>query len=166
MNDKNYNIEDLKMRKAVGIILIRDDGFVWTGKRKISPGVRDGEKNLWQMPQGGIDEGERPIEAAFRELEEETGTRSAVVLFEFENWLEYRLPNELIGKVLKGFKGQEQKWFLMRFLGEDSDVNIDTDEPEFSAWKWIAPADLPEAIVSFKRDVYRSVLAAFKEYLP
>ena len=104
MNYSDAQIENLKMRKAVGIILIRNDGFVWTGKRKLGPGVRPGEYNLWQMPQGGIDEGEKPKDAAFRELEEETGSKSAEILFEFEDWLEYRLPSELIGKVLKGFK--------------------------------------------------------------
>ena len=161
MNDKNYNIEDLKMRKAVGIILIRDDGFVWTGKRKISPGVRDGEKNLWQMPQGGIDEGERPIEAAFRELEEETGTRSAVVLFEFENWLEYRLPNELIGKVLKGFKGQEQKWFLMKFNGSDSEFNLNNHTPEFDEWCWRDLKTMPDLVVDFKRPLYLQLVNIF-----
>ena len=91
MKSQNHEINNLKIRKAVGIILIRKDGFVWTGKRKLGPGVRFGEKKLWQKPQGGIDNGEKPIEAAFRELEEETGSKSAKLLFESEDWLEYKL---------------------------------------------------------------------------
>ena len=155
MNYSDAQIENLKMRKAVGIILIRNDGFVWTGKRKLGPGVRPGEYNLWQMPQGGIDEGEKPKDAAFRELEEETGSKSAEILFEFEDWLEYRLPSELIGKVLKGFKGQKQKWFLMKFTGNDKEININTKNPEFLDWKWIDPNDLPNVAVNFKIEIYK-----------
>ena len=121
MNNTEKIKNKLKMRKAVGIILMRDDGLVWTGKRRDGPGVRSGEKKLWQMPQGGIDHGEKPIDAAYRELEEETGTKSAKILFEHESWFEYELPNELIGKVISGFKGQRQKWFLMKFTGNDSE---------------------------------------------
>ena len=110
--------ENLGLRKAVGIILARDDGKIWTGKRKIGIGVRANEKNLWQMPQGGIDSGESPENAAYRELEEETGTNSAEIIFTLDEWLEYNLPPELIGKALGGkFKGQKQKWFLMIFKG-------------------------------------------------
>ena len=99
MNNIKIMRNELKMRRGVGIILIKDDGLVWTGKRKNGPGVRVGERNLWQMPQGGIDDGEEPLKAAYRELEEETGTKSAEILFEHESWFEYELPNELIGKV-------------------------------------------------------------------
>ena len=112
--------QNLGLRKAVGIILARDDGKIWTGKRKIGIGVRPNEKNLWQMPQGGIDFGESPEHAAYRELEEETGTKQAEIVFTLDEWLEYSLPPELIGKALGGkFKGQKQKWFLMRFKGKD-----------------------------------------------
>ena len=165
MKSQNHEIGDLKMRKAVGIILIRKDGFVWTGKRKLGPGVRSGERNLWQMPQGGIDDGEKPIEAAFRELEEETGSKSAKLLFESEDWLEYKLPDELIGKVLKGFKGQKQKWMALRFTGRDEDININTAEPEFCEWRWLEPRELVNLAVPFKRDVYDDVLKAFSSFV-
>ena len=165
MKSQNHEIGDLKMRKAVGIILIRKDGFVWTGKRKLGPGVRSGERNLWQMPQGGIDDGEKPIEAAFRELEEETGSKSAKLLFESEDWLEYKLPDELIGKVLKGFKGQKQKWMALRFTGNDDEININTAEPEFCEWRWLEPRELINLAVPFKRDVYDDVLKAFSNFV-
>ena len=113
-------MEELELRKAVGIILARYDGKVWTGKRKAGIGIRPNEQNLWQMPQGGIDENEKPEDAVYRELKEETGTASAKILTSLDEWLEYYLPTELIGKALGGkFKGQKQKWFLMYFEGQD-----------------------------------------------
>jgi putative (di)nucleoside polyphosphate hydrolase len=124
--------------------------------------------NAWQMPQGGIDPGEGPAEAALRELEEETGINSSkvVILAETQNWIPYELPPDLIPKLWNGkYRGQKQKWFLMRFLGEDTDIDIETEEPEFSSWKWIAPSALPDAIVPFKRDVYVAVLEAFQSHL-
>jgi putative (di)nucleoside polyphosphate hydrolase len=120
------------------------------------------------MPQGGIDPGEGPAEAALRELEEETGINSSkvVILAETQNWIPYELPPDLIPKLWNGkYRGQKQKWFLMRFLGEDTDIDIETEEPEFSSWKWIAPSALPDAIVPFKRDVYVAVLEAFQSHL-
>ena len=156
----NKNFSELPLRTGVGIILLNDENKVFVARRI------DNAKKFWQMPQGGIDEGEDFLKAAYRELEEETSVKSVELIKELDGTITYELPDRLLGIIWKGkYKGQKQKWFLMRFLGEDSDVNIDTDEPEFSAWKWIAPADLPKAIVSFKRDVYRSVLAAFKEHL-
>jgi|TARA_B110000438_G_scaffold260895_1_gene271233 putative (di)nucleoside polyphosphate hydrolase len=163
MNYSDAQIENLKMRKAVGIILIRNDGFVWTGKRKLGPGVRPGEYNLWQMPQGGIDEGEKPKDAAFRELEEETGSKSAEILFEFEDWLEYRLPSELIGKVLKGFKGQKQKWFLMKFNGTDEEFNLNNHTPEFDEWCWRDLKTMPDLVVDFKKPLYQKLLEIFSK---
>ena len=163
MKSLNHEINNLKMRKAVGIILIRKDGFVCTGKRKLGPGVRFGEKKLWQMPQGGIDNGERPIEAAFRELEEETGSKSAKLLFESEDWLEYKLPNELIGKVLKGFRGQKQKWFLMEFNGSDEEFNLDNHTPEFDEWCWRDLKTMPNLVVDFKKPLYEKLVEIFIE---
>jgi len=116
----------------------------------------------WQMPQGGIDPGETPRQAALRELEEETGTAKAEILGETVGWHHYDLPPELTGGIWGGrFRGQRQKWFAMRFTGTDSDINLATEHPEFDAWKWVAPAQLPELIVEFKRDVYVAVLAEF-----
>lgn len=163
MSDIEVIKNNLKMRNAVGIILIRNDGFVWTGKRKSGPGVRLGEKNLWQMPQGGIDDGEEPIEAAFRELEEETGTKSAKLLFEHEAWFEYELPNELIGKVISGFKGQRQKWFLMKFTGSDSEFNLNNHTPEFEEWMWRDLSTMPNLVVDFKKPLYEELVKQFSK---
>ena len=150
--------QNLGLRKAVGIILARDDGKIWTGKRKIGIGVRPNEKNLWQMPQGGIDFGESPEHAAYRELEEETGTKQAEIVFTLDEWLEYSLPPELIGKALGGkFKGQKQKWFIVKFLGNDSEININTKKPEFFEWKWIDVGQLTDVVVHFKLEVYKKL---------
>ena len=157
--------KNLELRKAVGIILARDDGKIWTGKRKIGIGVRPNEKNLWQMPQGGIDSGESPENAAYRELEEETGTNSAEIIFTLDEWLEYNLPPELIGKALGGkFKGQKQKWFLMIFKGDDSEIDLKTHYPaEFSKWQWVDLEDTLSLIVPFKRDVYSKIIDMFSD---
>ena len=154
--------EKLGLRKAVGIILARDDGKIWTGKRKIGIGVRANEKNLWQMPQGGIDSGESPENAAYRELEEETGTNSAEIIFTLDEWLEYNLPPELIGKALGGkFKGQKQKWFLMIFKGEDSDFNLDGHIAEFDEWTWRNIEEMPDLVVDFKKELYLKLVEKF-----
>lgn len=152
----------LPYRPCAGVMLVNREGRVFVGQRL------DSKIEAWQMPQGGIDPGEDPLEAAYRELWEETGVaREHVELVaSAPDELQYDLPDELIGQVWKGkWRGQRQRWFLFRFLGEDSDVDIATAEPEFRAWRWAEPADLPELIVPFKRDLYRQLLDVFAEHL-
>ena len=151
----------LPYRPCAGVVLINADGLVFAGQRIDMPGA-------WQMPQGGIDGDETPRDAALRELVEETGVASdkVQVLAETPGWVYYDLPPELLGKVWKGrYGGQRQKWVLMRFLGEDADIRIDTDHPEFQEWRWMPPTALLENIVPFKRGVYEEVLAAFQGWL-
>jgi putative (di)nucleoside polyphosphate hydrolase len=153
--------DDRRYRRGVGVMLLNQDGKVFVGRRI------DNTDEAWQMPQGGIDEGEEPWPAALRELEEETGIRPHLVerISKCPERLKYDLPKELRGKLWGGkFKGQIQDWYLARFLGRDSDVNIATRHPEFSGWKWIEPQQLPELIVPFKRDLYRRLLREFAEY--
>ena len=156
------HIATLPYRRNVGVMVINAAGEVWVGQRK------DHYKDAWQMPQGGIDKGEDARTAALRELEEETGISPDLVevVAESDGWIPYELPHDLIPKLWKGkYRGQEQKWFLLRFKGTDDQVNIETDDPEFSAWRWMAPADLPDAIVPFKRNVYVAVLESFADHL-
>lgn len=151
-------IATLPYRKCVGVMLVNKAGKVFVGQRI------DTDASAWQMPQGGIDPGEAPQEAALRELHEETGLSPHKVRIEAEtrNWVRYELPHEIVPRIWKGrFKGQQQKWFLMRFLGDDGDIDIDTDHPEFSQWRWLDPSDLPARIVPFKRAVYETVLTEF-----
>ena len=165
MKSQNHEIGDLKMRKAVGIILIRKDGFVWTGKRKLGPGVRSGERNLWQMPQGGIDENENPEKAVWREMMEEIGTNNAD-LFKISNqWVKYDIPQETLDKLPWGktYIGQMQKWFIFKFSGQENDINVETENPEFSEWKWIKASKLIENAVPFKRIVYKTILDEFSD---
>lgn len=150
--------DTLPYRPCVGVMLANGAGRVFVGERLDMPGA-------WQMPQGGIDDGESPADAALRELEEETGVPAALVAVEAEtpDWLHYDLPPELLGKVWKGrYRGQAQKWFLLRFHGLDSDIRIETAHPEFGRWRWSRPEDLLPAIVPFKRAVYAQVLEAFE----
>ena len=127
---------------------------------------RVGTRNGWQMPQGGIDKGESPADAALRELEEEIGTRRAEIVYESRAWHRYDLPAHLIGKAWQGrFRGQEQRWFLLRFTGTDGDIDIATDHPEFKEWRWASPAVLCDLIAPFKRKVYRQVVAEFRPQL-
>ena len=149
-------------RRGVGVMLLNRESKVFVGARI------DNTDEAWQMPQGGIDKGEEPWTTALRELEEETGIAPKLVekLSECAERLEYDLPEELRSKLWGGkWKGQDQDWFLARFLGDDSDVNIATEHPEFREWKWIEPAQLPELIVPFKRDLYRRLLREFADYL-
>jgi putative (di)nucleoside polyphosphate hydrolase len=151
-------------RPNVGIMLIAPDRRVWIGQRHDrDPGA---EQSGWQMPQGGIDKGESPVEAALRELEEEVGTDKAEVLRESREWFAYDLPRELAQSLWRGrFRGQAQKWVAMHFTGDDSDIDIATKHPEFRAWRWARASELPGLIVPFKRDVYRAVLTEFADLL-
>jgi len=151
-------IATLPYRKCVGVMLVNQEGRVFVGQRI------DTDAPAWQMPQGGIDPGETPQEAGLRELREETGLSPQKVRIEAEtrNWVRYDLPHDIVPRIWKGrFKGQQQKWFLVRFLGDDGDIDIDTDHPEFSQWRWLDPSDLPARIVPFKRAVYEAVLTEF-----
>ena len=149
-------------RRGVGVMLLNREGKVWVGARI------DNDADAWQMPQGGIDKGEEPWATALRELEEETGIAPHLVekIAECPERLRYRLPDELIGVVWKQpWVGQDQDWFLCRFLGSDADVNIRTKHPEFREWAWVDPALLPERIVPFKRELYSRLLREFAEHL-
>lgn len=154
----------LPYRPCVGIALFNAQGLVWVGHR-IPKWEKDSNLNLWQMPQGGIDEGESPKQAALRELEEETGTRNAEILAECPEWLAYDLPIEALGIGLKGkYRGQKQRWFAMRFLGDDSEINIDTPfggKPEFDDWEWVELEEAVRRIVAFKRPIYEEVARVF-----
>ena len=155
-------IAKLPYRPCVGVMLINADNHVFVGQRL------DNDAPAWQMPQGGVDDGEEPRDAALRELWEETGVTEdqAEIIAETDGWLPYDLPHDLVPKIWKGrYRGQEQKWFLIRFNGTDSDVNIATDHPEFSEWRWLPADDLVANIVPFKREVYAKVVAAFADKL-
>jgi putative (di)nucleoside polyphosphate hydrolase len=152
-------------RPCVGITVINPEGLVWVGRRADSPGEEEGRGAWWQMPQGGIDEGEDPADAALRELIEETGMRTVRILAETSDWLHYDLPPDLVGKSWGGrYRGQAQKWFAIRFLGPDSEIDIMPNaghRPEFSEWKWVPLPQVADLIVPFKRDVYAKVVAEF-----
>ena len=154
--------KDLPYRPAAGIMLLNSEDRVFVGQRL------DSTVEAWQMPQGGIDKGEEPEAAALRELYEETGIPAHLVeiVAVAPETLDYDLPADLVTKLWKGkYRGQRQHWYLMRFLGRDADVAIDTPEPEFRAWKWAEPSELPDMIVPFKRELYQNVLRAFADHL-
>lgn len=148
--------QSLPYRPCVGIMLINRNGEVWVGRRSDTP-------DAWQMPQGGIDKGEEPRDAALRELAEEIGTAEARIVAETAGWLSYDLPGELVGKVWKGkYRGQTQKWFALEFTGIDSDIDpTGVEHPEFDAWRWCNADELSGLAVAFKRDIYDAVVAEF-----
>ena len=151
--------EDLPYRTGVGIVVLNSKNKVFVGKRKDNP------FDKWQMPQGGVDPNEPLVAAMKRELEEETSIKNIKILKEFNQWLEYDLPENLIEKIWKGkYKGQKQKWFIVRFTGEENEININTEYPEFIDWKWIDMILLPDLIVNFKKHVYKDVLIELKKY--
>jgi putative (di)nucleoside polyphosphate hydrolase len=154
------DVERIRYRQCVGIMLINGRGHVLVGRRADMPTAP-----AWQMPQGGIDWGETPREAAMRELEEEIGTDKAAVVAESRGWMTYDFPPELAGRVWGGrFRGQRQKWFLMRFTGCDADIDLAAKHPEFDAFRWVDPEELPELIVAFKRQLYIEVVSEFREH--
>ena len=156
------NLINHEYRPCVGLMIVNRHGFIFTGQRL------GYSSEAWQMPQGGIEEGEEPLVAAYRELNEETSISKCKVelLAISNNWHSYDLPEELIPKLWNGlFKGQTQKWFLMRFLGKDTDINLATDTPEFSSWRWSSRQQLIECIVPFKKELYVSVTNEFGVYL-
>ena len=155
----------LPYRPNVGAVLFNAAGLILVARRADMPNA-EGSPGGWQLPQGGMDEGEDPAVAVFRELEEEIGTAKAEILAEHPDWLNYDLPPELIGKALGGrYRGQTQKWFALRFLGADSDIRLDLDpHPEFDAWRWARLAELPRMAVPFKRAIYERLAADFARF--
>ena len=147
----------LPLRIGVGIIVLNKENSVFVGKRIDNP------TKFWQMPQGGVDNNENLFHAAKRELKEETGIKSIKLIKELDSWLEYELPKNLLGKIWKGkYRGQKQKWFIMKFFGKDSEINIQTKNPEFLDWKWIEIEKLPDIAVSFKVNIYKTLQKELK----
>ena len=150
--------KNLPLRNGVGIIVLNNDNKILVAKRI------DNSKNFWQMPQGGVDEGEDFLSAAYRELEEETSIKNVELIKELDGMLTYELPAHLLGKIWKGkYRGQKQKWFIMRFLGNDDDINLKTDKPEFLEWKWIDLSMITEVVVDFKKHVYNELKEKIKK---
>ena len=150
----------LPLRIGVGAIVLNYDNLVFVGKRKDNP------IDKWQMPQGGVEKNENLLNAMKRELYEETSIKSIKVLKELDNWLSYELPVELLGKIWKGrFRGQKQKWFIVKFTGSENEINLNTKYPEFIEWKWINIDQLPDVIVDFKKNVYQELKQEIKKFV-
>jgi len=152
--------KNLPLRIGVGIVVLNKENKVFVAKRIDNPG------NFWQMPQGGVDKNEDFLKAAYRELNEETNIKSVEVIKEFDGLITYELPDHLLGIIWKGkYRGQKQKWFLMRFIGEEKEININTKNPEFLAWKWVRIDQITELVVDFKLDVYKKLKEKVKEVI-
>ena len=160
MDKKLENFQKLPYRNGVGIVVLNNENKVFVAKRIDNP------KNFWQMPQGGVDEGEDLLNAAYRELKEETSIFNVKLIKEIEDWTQYDLPSKLIGIIWKGrYKGQKQKWFIFKFLGKDTEINIKTKNPEFLDWKWIEIGKITEIVVDFKKEVYQKVKKEIKKII-
>jgi putative (di)nucleoside polyphosphate hydrolase len=154
------DLHNLPLRSGVGIVVLNKENKVFVAKRIDNP------KNFWQMPQGGVDEGEDFLKAAYRELEEETSIKNVELIQELDGTITYELPDRLLGLIWKGkYKGQKQKWFLMRFVGSDSEINIKTKHPEFLEWKWVELDKITDLVVDFKLHVYKEVKDKVKKIL-
>tara|TARA_B100000427_G_scaffold66722_1_gene53208 strand:- start:65 stop:538 length:474 start_codon:yes stop_codon:yes gene_type:complete len=153
------SIKKLPLRIGVGAIVLNEKNQVFVGKRKDNP------VDKWQMPQGGVNRGEDLIEAMKRELHEETGIQNIKILNEIDGWFEYELPNYLLGKIWRGkFRGQKQKWFIVKFLGNDEEINLEMNKPEFIEWQWLDIENLPNVIVDFKKKVYEQLLPKIRNF--
>tara|TARA_Y100001970_G_scaffold98668_1_gene124095 strand:- start:617 stop:1090 length:474 start_codon:yes stop_codon:yes gene_type:complete len=156
--DKKFS--NLPLRRGVGVALLNKDNKLFVAKRIDNP------NDFWQMPQGGIDKGENPLEAAYRELDEETSIKNVELIYEVKEEITYNLPDNLLGIIWKGkFKGQTQKWYIMRFLGEDNEINLNTKYPEFLEWKWINYENITDKVVEFKFHVYEMIKKELKKLI-
>ncbi|WP_440677627.1 RNA pyrophosphohydrolase [Candidatus Pelagibacter sp. HIMB1587] len=154
------DLHNLPLRSGVGIVVLNKENKVFVAKRIDNP------KNFWQMPQGGVDEGEDFLKAAYRELEEETSIKNVELIKELDGTITYELPDRLLGLIWKGkYRGQKQKWFLMKFVGSDSEINIKTKHPEFLEWKWVELDKITDLVVDFKLHVYKEVKDKVKKIL-
>tara|TARA_X000000368_G_scaffold198919_1_gene157042 strand:- start:242 stop:712 length:471 start_codon:yes stop_codon:yes gene_type:complete len=154
------NEKTLPLRIGVGVIVLNNENKIFVGKRKDNP------VDKWQMPQGGINKNESFLTAMKRELDEETSIKNIQIIKELDGWFQYELPKNLVGIIWKGkFRGQKQKWFVVRFTGKESEINLKTEHPEFIEWKWVKMNDLPKIIVDFKKDVYEKLLIELKKFI-